>query len=362
MQVSTINEVQDHVVATINKTATRVGGDFSYLLSQAKIESGLNPDAKAKTSSALGLYQFTKGTWLSMIRSYGDQVGLTSQAQSLRDNSLSAADTNALLALRKDPEIATSMAARLATDNAKSLSASGFNKIGPTELYLAHFLGANGAKAFLDGLQANAEGAAAQALPEAADANKPVFFTNGQARSYRQIYDQFAAKFSAPALPDQPLANVQPNPKLKDMLSIKDNLLDETLTSASPSPAVLETIATGAIAEANRASPSTPLPVNQEAMTRFLQGFSISADNTKLTPVEQSDTRDAFQGLSNEPTGDGFNFKVLMFNHARPALQDVTKITDSEAQKSTEQQPVNTPAMRSSQWVSLWTSAPSRSR
>jgi hypothetical protein len=362
MQVSPIQDVQDHVVASISKAATRVGGDFSYLLNQAKIESGLNPDAKAKTSSAVGLFQFTKGTWLSMIRSYGDQVGLTSQAQSLRDNKLPPEEMTALLALRKDPELATSMAARFAADNAKSLSASGIDKIGPTELYLAHFLGAGGAKTFLSGLQTNAQGPAAPALPDAADANKPVFFDNGQPRSYQQIYDRFAEKFSAQPIADQPIASPLPTPKLKDILTMKDNALDETLATELPSKAVIETIASDAIADVSRSSPSEPLPVNQEAMTRFLQGFSMKADNTKLTPVEQNDNRDAFQSLSNEPMSDGFNFKVLMFNHARPALQDVTKITEGETQKSSEQPPVNTPAMRSSQWVSLWTSAPTSSR
>ncbi|NDB66776.1 MAG: lytic transglycosylase domain-containing protein [Methylocystaceae bacterium] len=366
MQVNSINDVQDQIIATINKTAQRTGGDFSFLLNQAKIESGLNPDAQAKTSSAVGLYQFTRGTWLGLIRSYGDQHGLTSQAQSLRQNSLSPQDMNSLLALRKDPELATSMAAHFAADNAKSLSASGLEKIGPTELYLAHFLGAGGAKTFLEGLKANAQGPAAMSLPDAAESNKTIFFSNGQPRSYQQIYDQFAAKFVTSPSVDQPLANPmlsdKLNGKLNDLLAKKENAITDDLTSVLPTAGQIETIVANVVADTNRASPSEPLPVSEEAMNKFLHGFLMAPDNTKVTPTEQADGRDAFQGVMTEPSADGFNFKVLMFNHSRPALQDVTKIVDSGAQKSSDPQPAQTPAMRSSQWVSLWTSAPTRSR
>ena len=364
MQVNSIHDVNDQVIATINKSARRSGGDFSYLLNQAKIESGLNPNAQAKTSSAVGLYQFTRGTWLGLIRSYGGQHGLTSQAQALRDNSLPPQDMNSLLALRKDPELATTMAAHFAADNAKSLSASGFDKIGPTELYLAHFLGAGGAKTFLEGLQANAQGPAAMSLQDAAAANKSIFFSNGQPRSFQQIYDQFAAKFATSA--DQPLAypmlTDKMNPKLTDLLAKKENALTDDLASALPNSGQIETIVANVVADESRAAPSAPLPVSEEAMNKFLHGFLVAPDNTKVTPTEKTDPRDAFQGVMTEPSSDGFNFKVLMFNHNRPALQDVTKLVDSGSQKSSDPQPAPTPAMRSSQWVSLWTSAPTRSR
>ena len=44
--------------ASIARASTATGVDFDYLLAQAKIESGLDADAKARTSSASGLYQF----------------------------------------------------------------------------------------------------------------------------------------------------------------------------------------------------------------------------------------------------------------------------------------------------------------
>ena len=55
------------VHGAIARAAQATGVDFSYLLAQARIESSLNPTARAGTSSAAGLYQFTKGTWLAML-------------------------------------------------------------------------------------------------------------------------------------------------------------------------------------------------------------------------------------------------------------------------------------------------------
>jgi len=43
------------VRSAIAKAAQRTGVDFDYLLAQARIESSLNPNAKARTSSAAGL-------------------------------------------------------------------------------------------------------------------------------------------------------------------------------------------------------------------------------------------------------------------------------------------------------------------
>ncbi len=47
--------------------------DPEYYRTLAMIESSGNPNAKASTSSASGLYQFTKGTWKNLV----DQMGLS---------------------------------------------------------------------------------------------------------------------------------------------------------------------------------------------------------------------------------------------------------------------------------------------
>ena len=51
----------------IRQAASETGTDFDYLWRTAKRESGLDPSARASTSSATGLFQFTNQTWLSMV-------------------------------------------------------------------------------------------------------------------------------------------------------------------------------------------------------------------------------------------------------------------------------------------------------
>ena len=182
------------VVPAIAAASRRTGVDFGYLLRQAEVESALNPQARAATSSAAGLYQFIEGTWLDMAERHGAKYGLTG----------GRAD---LLAARHDPHMASYMAAELAAENAAALETRWGGEVGATELYLAHFLGAGGAAEFLAARDAAPGRAAAGLLPEAAAANRAVFYdAGGRARSVTEVYDRFAAKFasaddSAPASP-----------------------------------------------------------------------------------------------------------------------------------------------------------------
>ena len=101
-----------------------------------------------------------------------------------------------IMALKDDPTVAAEMAASFTKDNQSALEAAGIGHVGPTELYLAHFLGAGGATKFLSAMKSNAGQAASAVLPQAADSNEPVFFhTDGSARSLGEIYNHFAAKF-----------------------------------------------------------------------------------------------------------------------------------------------------------------------
>ena len=88
-QVQTIGSPppeQGPVRAAIARAARATGVDFGYLLAQARLESRLDPGARAGTSSAAGLYQFTAGTWLQTLGRHGDEHGLdfpSSRAEAL---------------------------------------------------------------------------------------------------------------------------------------------------------------------------------------------------------------------------------------------------------------------------------------
>lgn len=95
------------------------------------VESGGRADAKNPLSSALGLGQFISSTWLRMMREHHPELA-------------ARMDRAALLALRTDPVLSVEMVYALARENAAYLAARGHG-LTPGRLYLAHFLGAEGA-------------------------------------------------------------------------------------------------------------------------------------------------------------------------------------------------------------------------
>lgn len=193
------------IAGAIQKASARAGVDFSYLLNQAKVESSFNPDAKAKSSSATGLYQFIESTWLRMVETHGAKYGLGKEAGAISqraDGSFevsSPAMRKQILSLRKDPEIAAAMAAEFAAENRDFLENRVGGDIGATEMYMAHFMGASGAAQFLNEMQDNPNAQAAAHFPKAAQANRNVFYDpkTGAPRTLAQVYDFFDKKFTS---------------------------------------------------------------------------------------------------------------------------------------------------------------------
>ena len=125
-----------------------------------------------------------------MVKTNGAQYGLDQYAAHISVDSNGVAHANdskwrsAILAMRNDPTVSAEMAGELNKQNMDSLKADVGGKIGPTELYLAHFLGAGGASDFLNEMRSNPNAKAASVLPDAAAANPSVFYDkSGAARS-----------------------------------------------------------------------------------------------------------------------------------------------------------------------------------
>lgn len=194
----------DGVTGAIGAAARVTGVDFGYLVAQARIESGMRPDARARTSSATGLYQFIDRTWLAVIKRHGPAHGLGWAADAIgwtagKIGVADAAMRRSILALRNDPAIASLMAAEHAADNKTRLEARLGRAVGQVDLYLAHFLGLGGATRFLKSLARDGAAAAASVMPRAARANRAIFHTrDGGERSLEQVYQRFAAKLGGP--------------------------------------------------------------------------------------------------------------------------------------------------------------------
>ena len=67
MLVNSSNSASSAVTGAIQQASQATGASFNYLLATAQVESGLNPQAGASTSSARGLFQFIETTWLATI-------------------------------------------------------------------------------------------------------------------------------------------------------------------------------------------------------------------------------------------------------------------------------------------------------
>lgn len=180
----------------IHTAARRTGMSFDYLVKQAETESGFDPRAKAATSSATGLYQFIERTWMEMVRQHGEKYGLGASVEAIAAGD--AAARRQILELRNDPKVAAAMAAEYAKGNQESLRAALAREPSATDLYMAHFLGPQGAARFLKAQAANGAAAAADVMPEAAASNRAVFFTaEGGKRSLDEVYARYAKRFDA---------------------------------------------------------------------------------------------------------------------------------------------------------------------
>src|SRR3546814_19856063 len=99
------------------------------------------------------------------------------------------------------------MAAEFASDNKDYLESRLGRPVEGVDLYLAHFLGAGGAREFLGAHDANPDAPAAGILPAAARANRWVFYNrDGSPRSFAALRARLAAKLRVVELPVYPPA------------------------------------------------------------------------------------------------------------------------------------------------------------
>jgi Transglycosylase SLT domain len=199
--ISQTGHTEHRVTAAIAEASQRTGVSFDYLMAQAEVESSMDPQARAATSSAAGLFQFTRQTWLATLSKHGEAHGLGWASSGIsRDvhGTYSIADPalrQQVMDLRFDANASSLMAATFADDNADILREQLGSEPETVDLYLAHFLGGAGAAKFLTEWKADPDAAAAPLFPKAAAANRPIFYgKDGQPRSLNDIRERFRAK------------------------------------------------------------------------------------------------------------------------------------------------------------------------
>jgi hypothetical protein len=187
--------------APLRQASQATGVSFDYLARTAERESNFNPSAKAPTSSATGMFQFLEQTWLGMVKQEGPKFGLSAEAAAIsgsggRYSVSDPAMRQRILSLREDPAVSSTMAGAFASRNGRQLEESLGRKPQEGELYIAHFLGAAGARELISLAQTQPDARAASRFSDAAAANRSVFFDrNGRARSAAEVYANLTGAF-----------------------------------------------------------------------------------------------------------------------------------------------------------------------
>jgi hypothetical protein len=181
----------------IAEAAAGAGVDPAFLIRTAGRESGFNTYARASGSSGRGLFQFVDQTWLAAVARWGVFYGHGAEARQVlfdRHGRAYVADSRAardILALRYEPVFAARIAAAMAGDNAEFLLRALGRAPSAGELYAAHFLGAGGALQLIRAAYVRPDYPAAWLLPEAARANRRLFYRAGTPRSVSDLLISF---------------------------------------------------------------------------------------------------------------------------------------------------------------------------
>src|SRR6185369_7005122 len=96
---------------------------------------------------------------------------------------------------RKDPEVSATMAGEMTNDVRQTMESALGRTVSSGELYAAHFLGPKGAIKLIKAAAATPDASAATLFPDAAQANRRIFFTkDGDARSVASVVTALTCK------------------------------------------------------------------------------------------------------------------------------------------------------------------------
>jgi hypothetical protein len=185
MFLEATTEIASRITGAIRNAARATGASFDYLLKTALRESNLDPTAKASSSSATGLFQFVDQTWLETVKNAGPTLGYGRYADAIvqtpsgRYMVPDAAMRQEIMELRNDPAASSAMAAAFTQRNEAILTARLGRKPTEGELYIAHFLGPAGAGQLIKTAFTAPQTKAATVFPEAARANRAIFYGRG---------------------------------------------------------------------------------------------------------------------------------------------------------------------------------------
>jgi hypothetical protein len=282
------------VTGAIRQAAQATGTSFHYLLATAQVESGLDPQAGASTSSATGLFQFVEQTWLGMLKQAGPSLGYGQYANAISKNDSGHYEVtdptmrNEILKLRTDPTANAVMAGAFTQANSTLLAERLGRSPSEGELYIAHFLGAGGAARLISAASSDPSASAASSFPDAAHANASIFYdrSTGAPRSLAQVRDLLTARYDV-------AARVVPN---------VGGAVAQASATTNAAPTLVPPLP---IPNLPAAAVATKIPVAQTASAAVPDTAGITSAFAAAIPKRVAGDHAVFHGLFADPDRTG---------------------------------------------------------
>lgn len=247
----------------------------------------VGPDGKP-TSSATGILQFTDKTFLETMRAPGVAARIGVDISGMSDDQIKE--------LRKDPYVSTLAGAALAETNKKTLQQTLGRSVSDPELYMAHFLGSGGAISLISGMQNQPEQSAAQLLPEAAKANRNIFYDkNGRQRTVREVYSQIATQFGT--APSQ-VAHGDNETRQKMLDDMRKQLNDDPMAYAQKSGTFQTTPIDGPGGFAQRGADARAVADYYSIPATDIKPFTEDEANTLVKNMKEGSVDDVLQMMT----------------------------------------------------------------
>jgi hypothetical protein len=329
------------VTGAIRHAAKSTGTSFEYLLATAKVESDLDPGLTVRTSTATGLFQFLEQTWLGVMKTAGRAFGFDHYADAITQTKSGRyvvddpAVRNELMRLRKDPAANAVMGGVITQQNEAVLTKRIGRKPTEGELYVAHFFGPVGASRVISAAASTPEANGAAMFPEAARANRSVFYDRqGNARSIAGVQQELIRRYqvakarTAPAVGPvvaEPARGLGAPPGATRVAQIAASA--RTRPSYVPVPDT-EAV-TKAIAEAQTSPVAKiePAPPGTEPRSAFHSLFETDERRGAVSPaIAELWAAPRVQAANRSPAGEGGPGAPLdLFQEARPSPRALFK-------------------------------------
>ena len=311
------------VKAVIEKSAKRVGVDPGLLTTFAAIESSMDPNARAPNSRARGLMQFMPETWEEQLGKHGKKYNLSANTSPF------------------DAEASSLLGGEYVKSNMKVISTVKENP-GVVEAYMAHLLGAGGARIILS---APPDAIAAELRPDAAKAQRRLFYSAfGQPFTVRQFYDKIAKEVKTKASAfgiNVPTSGLGLKPGTGEPGGLKpgsDAMLPETAAPATPAkPAPTVTTKASPPPAAKAFSFDDRSPASKPAQSGAAQtSLSVNMGNMetlmgKLVEI-QSKSNDYLKEIAQRLSPEEMGKLAVAFTAAVPKAESKEEATKRKDQ------------------------------